>query len=285
MILVWRRWTCIGMRQKARACKMKGKEFGLFLWFLICIPFFSGAQSDSVLNLNKGYLKSYVLDTRDLILFPREIKKKDWIFISSAATATGLAFYFDEEIENAFRKNEIRTDNHKPVDYSLGAVGNGIFPLAAAATLYIAGRQKENEYWVWLSMLQLKTVGLAAGFSRVPKYIAQRHRPNLNSRVINPWNWEGPLNGLSGNYSFLSGHSFIAFSWASVTASACKDNKLLVAGLYTLASLVGISRVYQGEHWMSDVVAGAAMGYAFGKLSYRLQTKNWTTRKKINKEN
>ena len=63
-----------------------------------------------------------------------------------------------------------------------------------------------------------------------------------------------------------------------------KENKLLVAGLYTLASLVGISRVYQGEHWASDVVAGAAMGYAFGKLSYRLQTKNWTVRKKTSKK-
>lgn len=240
---------------------------------------------DNIPPLNKGYLKSYFKDTRDLILFPREIRKQDWFFISSAVTATGLSFYFDEEIENAFRRSNSRTINHKPFDFTLGAVGNGIYPLAAAAMLYIAGKQKENEYWVWLSMLQLKTIGLAAGFSRAPKYIAQRHRPNLNSKVINPWNWEGPLNGLSGNYSFTSGHSFITFSWASVTASACKENKIIVAGLYTLASLVGISRIYQGEHWASDVVAGAAMGYAFGKLSCRLQTRNWTLRKKAISKN
>lgn len=246
----------------------------------MCFFFPSYAQIDSVPPLNKGYFKSYLKDTHDLIFFPREIRKHDWVFISSAFTATGLAFYFDEEVENAFRKSDFRTKNHKPIDYTLGAVGNGILPIAAAATLYIVGKQKENEYWIWLSMLQLKTVGLAAGFSRVPKFLAQRHRPNLESKIINPWNWEGPLNGFSGNYSFASGHSFIAFSWASVTATACKENKILVAGLYTLASLVGISRVYQGEHWASDVVAGAAIGYAFGKLNYRLQTRNWTIRKK-----
>ena len=273
---------CIGMKLKGKDYKMKGGRSILVLWFLMYFPIHSYAQTDSAATLCKGYFKSYLKDTRDLILFPREVKKQDLVFISSAVFSTGLAFYFDKEIEDAFRKSDIRTENHSPIDYSLGGVGNGIYPLAAAAVLYIAGKQKENEYWVWLSMLQLKTVGLAAGFSRVPKYIAQRHRPNLNSKVINPWNWEGPLNGFSGNYSFASGHSFIAFSWASVTASACKENKLLVVGLYTLASLVGISRVYQGDHWASDAVAGAALGFAFGKLSYRLQTRNWTTRKKNN---
>lgn len=260
--------------------KMKWGRSRLFLWLLLCFFGESYSQTDSIPPLKKGYFKSYLKDTRDLILFPREIRKPDWVFISSAVAATGAAFYFDEEIENAFRKSDYRTENHQAIDYTLGAVGNGIYPMAVAATLYIFGKQKENEYWVWLSMLQLKTVGLAAGFSRVPKFLAQRHRPNLDSKVINPWNWEGPLNGFSGNYSFASGHSFIAFSWASVTATACKENKILVAGLYTLASLVGISRVYRGEHWASDVIAGAAMGYAFGKLSYRLQTRNWTIRKK-----
>ncbi len=259
------------------------KKWYLFVFFNVLLMGFSFstfAQSDSISSLKKGYFKSYLKDTRDLILFPREIKKQDWVFVSSAVVTTGLAFYFDEEIENSFRENKVRTENHRPIDYTLGAVGNGIYPLAAAATLYFIGKQKENEYWVWLSMVQLKTVGLAAGFSRVPKLIAQRHRPNLESKQINPWNWEGPFNGLTGNYSFTSGHSFIAFSWASVTATACKENKLVVIGLYTLASLVGISRVHQGEHWASDVVAGAAMGYAFGKLSYRLQSRNWTLKRK-----
>ena len=264
---------------------MKWGRCFFILWILLnCFWFDSYSQTDSIPPLCKGYFKSYLKDTRDLILFPCEIKKHDWVFISSAVAATGLAFYFDEEIESAFRENNIRTTNQMPIDYTLGAVGTGIYPLAAAAVLFVAGKQKENEHWVWISMLQIKTVGLAAGFSRVPKFLAQRHRPDLERRVINPWNWEGPLNGFTGNDAFASGHSFIAFSWASVTASACKENKLLVVGLYTLASLVGVSRVYQGEHWASDVIAGAAMGYAFGKLSYRLQSRNWTVRKRPSKK-
>lgn len=261
---------------------MRSKYFSWVVVFIVCslVSFSSLAQKDSTGSMGKGYFKSYLKDTRDLILFPGEIKKQDWVFISTAVASTGLAFYFDEEIENAFRKSNLRTTNHTPVDYTLGAVGLGIFSAASAAILFVAGKQKENEYWVWLSMLQWKTVGLAAGFSRVPKLLAQRHRPNPESILINPWNWEGPFNGLTGNYSFASGHTFIAFSWASVTASACHENKVLVAGLYTLAGLVGISRVYQSEHWASDVIAGAAMGYAFGKLSYRLQSRNWTIRKK-----
>jgi len=253
---------------------MKALRWILFLSFSLSMGS-TFSQSDTISPVCKGYFKSYLKDTRNLIMFPREIKKQDWVFISSAAVGTGLAFYFDEEIEIYFRENNLRTKNDKWVDYSFGAVGNGIYPFATSAVLFCLGKSREDDRLVWLSLLQIKTLTLAAGFSRVPKLLAQRHRPDENIRIVNPWNWEGPLNGLSGNYSFASGHTFIAFSWASATASVCKENKLLVAGLYTLASLVGISRVYQGEHWASDVVAGAAMGYALGKLTYRMQERTW----------
>jgi len=38
---------------------------------------------------------------------------------------------------------------------------------------------------------------------------------------------------------------------------------------YTLASLVTISRVYEREHWASDALAGACLGYVSGKFIYK----------------
>lgn len=41
----------------------------------------------------------------------------------------------------------------------------------------------------------------------------------------------------------------------------------------SIASLTGISRVYEDKHWGSDVLIGAVFGYAMGKLVYNKN--NW----------
>ena len=67
--------------------------------------------------------------------------------------------------------------------------------------------------------------------------------------------------------SFPSGHT--AGSFAAATALAAfypHDRPLLLA----FASAVGISRVYLGHHFLSDVLVGAALGSGIGALAARL---------------
>lgn len=64
--------------------------------------------------------------------------------------------------------------------------------------------------------------------------------------------------------SFPSGHTTAAFSIAgvfSITAQAA------TFPLWTLAGLVGLSRVYLGHHYPSDVLAGAVLGAGFSVLT------------------
>jgi undecaprenyl-diphosphatase len=64
--------------------------------------------------------------------------------------------------------------------------------------------------------------------------------------------------------SFPSGHAVSAFTAAAVLTSGA------TAPLwYSLASLVAASRVYVKMHHASDVVAGAALGVAFGIVARR----------------
>ncbi|AGB42265.1 membrane-associated phospholipid phosphatase [Halobacteroides halobius DSM 5150] len=64
-------------------------------------------------------------------------------------------------------------------------------------------------------------------------------------------------------HAFPSGHTTTAFALATIIAEYYPDYKYLS---YGLATLVGISRLYEDRHWFSDVVAGAGLGYASAKF-------------------
>jgi undecaprenyl-diphosphatase len=70
-----------------------------------------------------------------------------------------------------------------------------------------------------------------------------------------------------GGYSFASGHSAMATIFFLLVAHSYKghiQNKLLrylfVAGCTVLILLVGLSRVYLGVHYTTDVLSGFAIG-------------------------
>lgn len=100
------------------------------------------------------------------------------------------------------------------------------------------------------------TVILAQVSSEVLKAIYDRARPDLVTH-----------GGYVYSQSFPSGHSTMAavtfFTLATVVASveARKRTKALIYGLaIAFVVLVGVSRVYLGVHWPTDVVGGWALG-------------------------
>lgn len=68
------------------------------------------------------------------------------------------------------------------------------------------------------------------------------------------------------NESFPSGHTTGAFAVATVLSEQYPD---YTPYFYTYATLMGVSRVYTGVHYPSDVLAGAALGYLIGKSTVK----------------
>lgn len=73
------------------------------------------------------------------------------------------------------------------------------------------------------------------------------------------------------NFSYPSGHMtrtiFIITVFASMLFFSSKNYSyrfIIFSALVLLAFMMGITRVYLGEHWLSDVIGGALLGSATG---------------------
>jgi hypothetical protein len=84
----------------------------------------------------------------------------------------------------------------------------------------------------------------------------------------------------STSKSFPSGHASSSFAVAAVVTNYY--GKKWGIPLYVFAGLVGISRIEKGQHWPSDVLAGAALGYISGRTAI-LGTTREISRPKISR--
>lgn len=106
------------------------------------------------------------------------------------------------------------------------------------------------------------------------KGLAGRERPLAADGLDH---WAGPAGffkrfkgGRSDFYdSFPSGHSAAAFALATVVSLQYRHQPWVGALSYTLATAVGLSRLALDKHWLSDVVAGAAVGHFVARLVVR----------------
>lgn len=119
----------------------------------------------------------------------------------------------------------------------------------------------------------LLTFGFCDQFSNVIKDAVGRLRPVNDEFMI--------ASGLhvlerGGGFSFFSAHAANSFGLAVSTFMGVKEDKRLryrgYAGwMFFWASMVSISRVFVGKHYLGDVlvgiIVGAAAGYAFGALA------------------
>jgi membrane-associated phospholipid phosphatase len=122
----------------------------------------------------------------------------------------------------------------------------------------------------WRRMIIIPVLG---GVVTLVSYLMKKYfyheRPKL---YLERTGWDGPLavldyHLLTGHASFPSGHSMAA--WALFTLTAALIRKGWVSALcLILATSVSLSRVYLMAHFLRDVVAGAAIGFVLGYLTY-----------------
>ena len=110
----------------------------------------------------------------------------------------------------------------------------------------------------------LLATGLAVGLSdflgAMTKELVARDRP---CHVLSDLR---EIANCSNSFSFPSNHAINSFTAASLVGLSYKKTAY---ALYTLAILIGYSRVYLGVHYPSDVLGGALCGILVGYLGYK----------------
>lgn len=140
--------------------------------------------------------------------------------------------------------------------------------LIGTAAFYGLGRARHDDAMSDVSLHTFEAVAVTGVVTTALKMTAGRARPYVDTS--NPHSFK-LLRGLQSDayQSFPSGHTSTAFAAATaLTAEASEwrpKDRWIVAGVtYTLATLTGVSRVYNNYHWASDVLGGAAVGTITG---------------------
>ena len=197
-------------------------------------------------------------DAQQIATAPLGWNRSDWTKFGIGIAAIGGALLIDDELRHSLRRNSTTTtrsvaDAVRPFgeEYSWGVLGS----------FYLAGTVLKDDKATAVAQDGLAASLIAAGaITPLLKATVGRNRPHVT----------GSLFTRSANgRSFPSGHTTQAFAIASVIASHYESPWVQTAA-YTLAGLVGWSRMEHNAHYASDILAGALIGTVVGRTVVRL---------------
>ncbi|MEO9020891.1 MAG: phosphatase PAP2 family protein [Ginsengibacter sp.] len=209
-------------------------------------------------------------DLRMAFTQPFHQTNRDWRTFGKFVLAAGVVSLADEPVQKEALRMKNGSTGLDKISKGVTDFGGtyGVLTLVGVGSFgWITGNHK----LVNTTLLSTQSYITGAAVETVLKYLTGRRRPSSYKpgEEAEPkfagYFPKGFKN--NGNTSFPSGHSTVAFAVATVFATEYKDKPLVPVIAYTTASLIGLSRIAQDKHWLSDVFVGAALGYVSGKLT------------------
>ena len=199
---------------------------------------------------------------------PSLFRGRDVVFAAGVGGAVAAAMTADRSVQRSLQSPRTH-DNllFKGVSNATGGLGDPGTVIISAG-LYFAGLGLHSRRTAALGMHTGESVILGGLVSEVFKGEIGRARPKFsptNSRLYNAGK------GFSDDHyaSMPSGETTVAFAAATSLALGINRDwpghaRVVTPTAYTLAAMVGFSRMYKNAHWLSDVVAGSGLGIASG---------------------
>lgn len=224
---------------------------------------------DTVNLKNQNFLQNFLHDEGSIWTSPLHMNGEQAELWGGVATTTVLAMTVDKSVSRdalRFRDEHVWVQTVSPIATQLGQF---YVPYGIAAFSCLDGLAFNNDEQLDSGLLEVQAMVHAGIVVQVMKHLFGRSRPFVD---VGKNVWYGPRaillryyhGGFSPYDSFPSGHTITAFSLAEVISEREQPWVGIVA--YGCAGLCGLSRLTQNDHWLSDVVAGGALGVAIGKF-------------------
>lgn len=216
------------------------------------------------------YVRGYFTDSGRMLAAPLNWSGGDWVKAGLVIGVTSGIYFADAEIRTLARRNQSLAGDKGAAAGNI--IGNPFYTLPALGLFYLYGNAYQDPKARRASLLAVESLVISGALSLGIKLATQRPRP-FTGEAPNSWNGPGLKNR---DPSFPSIHAQSAFSIASVIAEEYGNNQFVPPIAYGLATLTGISRIYNDKHWASDVFFGGAIGYFVGKavVSYHTAQKD-----------
>ena len=212
-------------------------------------------------------------DLKQEFTAPFHFSLKDWRTVGAVALVGGTLFLIDEPTQRYALRVRDSSATVRNVSKYVTRFG-GPYEAYILAGLGAYGFIFNNEKIKTTTLLATQAYITGAAMESFLKLLSGRQRPYYyNPREIEAEpKFHGPLSsgkdiyGHKINSSFPSGHTTVAFAVATVFAMEYKDRPLIPLISYSAATLIGLSRITENKHWITDVFFGGVLGYFTGRL-------------------
>ena len=206
-------------------------------------------------SLEHQFFKNILHDQEAIWTSPLRLQRRDakWVVpggIGLMTLFTTDRITGDEMFESNRQVKASRWISQAGSGYTLGAV---------AAGFYFIGREKKNDRARETGILSAEALVDSFIVGGTLKVVTRRGRP-LEGAERSEF--------FDGGSSFPSGHSMQAWAAATIIANEYRHRRAVQIAAYATASAVSIARFTGHKHYLSDVLAGSALGYGIGKYVY-----------------
>jgi len=174
-----------------------------------------------------------------------------WLIgIAVAALAIALGFYFDDTVRDFMAEHQ--TPALRSFMRYVSLFGDWPSHVAFGLLFLAIAWMRDSKKWTRIFLAMLIAMSLAGVTGNVIKRTIPRPRPSVHTDM----RWGGPR-FTSKYHSFPSGHVDAS------TAFFCSlflANRRIGLACFPIPILIGLSRMYLGAHYLSDVVCAAVLG-------------------------
>jgi PAP2 superfamily len=207
-------------------------------------------------SLERELFKNILRDQKAIWTAPLHLERSDAKWVVPGGIGLMALFTTDRITGDEIRESDRQVRTSRAISYAGSVYGLG----AVAGSFYLVGRVKKDD--------RARETGLLSAEALIDSMITEAALKGISQRAR-------PLAGVErseffdGGTSFPSGHSTQAWAVATVIANEYKHRPAVQIAAYGIAGAVSVARFTGHEHYLSDVIAGSALGYGIGKFVFK----------------